>query len=299
MTTVSGLTKQGNLLDMLLAAESDLFLREYEKNYCAGESKPAQIGMPFFLHAPDSNIGVLLIHGLMAAPEEVREWADFLHSKGLTVYAPRLAGHGTSSKDLSVHNYNDWLDSVNRGHAILKTCCKKIIVAGFSTGAGLALQSVIMKPHDFEAIISVSAPFRFKRFSSRFAEALNGFNLFCKSLGLYNLSKEFINNDADNPHINYLLCPVSAFVEVKELMKQVRASLSTIDIPALVIQAKNDPKVDPQSGPAIFERLGTDKKLLAWIDYHQHGIVRGEIAGDVFKEVESFLIAYGLMNSPE
>ena len=112
---------------MLLAAESELFIKEYEHYYCEGESKPPDIGMPFFLHAPEADTGVLLIHGLLAAPEEVRPWADFLHRTGLTVYAPRLAGHGTSSRNLSMHNYHDWLDSVDRGHAILKTCCKKII----------------------------------------------------------------------------------------------------------------------------------------------------------------------------
>lgn len=298
MNTALNPQKTGSVLAMLLAAESELFLREYEENYCAEESKPRDIGMPFFLHSPDSDTGVLLIHGLMAAPEEVREWADFLHQKGLTVYAPRLSGHGTSSKDLSVRSYHDWLDSVDRGRAILKTCCKKILIAGFSTGAGLALQSVILKPHDFEAVISVSAPFRFKRFSSRFAKALNGFNHLCKALGLNNLSREFMTNNADNPHINYLLCPVSAFVQVKTLMKEVRKSLHAIDIPALVIQARNDPKVAPQSGPAIFRRLRTDKKCFAWVDYNMHGIVRGTIAGDVFKEVESFLKACGLINSP-
>jgi carboxylesterase len=206
---------------MLIAAESELFLKEYEKNYFAGESKPPDIGMPFFLHSPGADTGVLLIHGLMAAPEEVREWANFLHEKGLTVYAPRLSGHGTSSKDLSFRKYKDWIDSVDRGHAILKTCCKKIIVAGFSTGAGLALQTVILKPHDFEAVIAVSAPLRFKSFSSRFAETLNGFNNFCNILGMSRLSREFIKNDADNPHINYLRCPVSAFVQVKKLMKSI------------------------------------------------------------------------------
>ncbi len=297
MTTVSGLTKQGNLLDMLLASESDLFIKEYEKNYTTGESKPPHIGMPFFLHAPGSDTGVLLIHGLMAAPEEVREWAQFLHAKGLTVYAPRLSGHGTSSKDLSTRNYDEWLASVDRGHAILKTCCKKIIVAGFSTGAGLALQSAILKPRDFEAVIAVSAPFRFKKFSSRFAEMLNSFNRFCNALGMNKFSMAFMKNDADNPHINYLLCPVSAFVQVKKLMKKVRKSLPDIHIPALVIQAKNDPKVAPKSGPAIFRLLGTDKKHFTWIDYHMHGIVRGKIAKDVFKEVELFLSSCKLLNT--
>jgi carboxylesterase len=295
MNTALPFKKPGKATEMLLAAEAALFLKEYQENYSAGESKPPDIGMPFFLHSPVSDTGVLLIHGMMAAPEEVREWADFLHTKGLTVYAPRLSGHGTSSKDLSVRNYTDWLDSVDRGHAILKTCCKKIMVAGFSTGAGLALQSVILKPHDFEAVITISAPLRFKSFSSIFAETLKGFNNFCNILGMSSLAMEFMKNDADNPHINYLRCPVSSFVQVKRLMKKVRKSLPDIFIPALVIQAKNDPKVAPESGPAIFKLLGTDKKHFSWIDYNRHGIVRGEIANEVFKEVESFLVAYSLI----
>jgi carboxylesterase len=168
-------------------------------------------------------------------------------------------------------------------------------VAGFSTGAGLALQSVILKPYDFEAVIAISAPLRFKSFSSRFAETLNGFNNFCNMLGMGRQACEFMKNDADNPHINYLRCPVSSFVQVKRLMKKVRKSLPDIFIPALVIQAKNDPLVAPESGPAIFKRLGTDKKHFSWIDYNMHGIVRGEIALEVFKEVESFLVAYSLI----
>jgi carboxylesterase len=299
MNTALPFTKPGKATEMLLAAEAALFLKEYEENYSAGESKPLDIGMPFFLHSPESDTGVLLIHGLMAAPEEVRQWAIFLHEKGLTVYAPRLSGHGTSSQDLSSRTYKDWIDSVDRGHAILKTCCKKILVAGFSTGAGLALEMVILKPHDFEAVIAISAPLRFKNFSSRFAETLHGFNLFCNYLGMRNQACEFMKNDADNPHINYLRCPVSSFVQIQKLMKKVRKSLPDVFIPALVIQAKNDPKVAPQSGPAIFKLLATDKKHFSWIDYNRHGIVRGEIALEVFKEVESFLEAYGLITSSE
>lgn len=280
----------------LLDSESSLFKEEYKKNFSSDESKPESIGSPFFLHSPHSDTGVLLIHGLMAAPEEVREWGEFLHKKGLTVFAPRLSGHGTSPADLSARTFKDWIQSVDRGHAILKTCCKKIVVAGFSTGAGLALQSVIRKPDAFEAVISVSAPFKFKSFSSNFAEIVNGINNFCRSFGLGKHVKDFVTNHADNPHINYLKCPVSSFVQVKKLMKKVRSSLTEIKIPALVIQGKDDPKVAPESGPAIFRLLGSNKKYFSWIDYNLHGIVRGAVGLEVFKEVESFLAAHRLVS---
>jgi carboxylesterase len=280
----------------LLDSEFSLFEEEYKKNFSSDESKPESIGSPFFLHSPLSDTGVLLIHGLMAAPEEVREWGEFLHKKGLTVFAPRLSGHGTSPSDLSARTFRDWIQSVDRGHTILKTCCKKIVVAGFSTGAGLALQSVIRKPDDFEAVISVSAPFKFKSLSSRFAEIVNGINNFCHSFGLGKHAKDFVVNHADNPHINYLRCPISSFVQVKRLMKKVRCSLPEIKIPALVIQGKGDPKVAPESGYAIFRLLGSDKKYFSWVDYHLHGIVRGNIGLEVFKEVESFIAACRLVS---
>jgi alpha-beta hydrolase superfamily lysophospholipase len=98
MTIATDTINTDKELNTLLAAESALFIKDYEKNYCEGETKSRDIGMPFFLHSPGSDTGVLLIHGLMAAPEEVREWAQFLYEKGLTVYAPRLAGHGTSPR---------------------------------------------------------------------------------------------------------------------------------------------------------------------------------------------------------
>jgi carboxylesterase len=297
MNAVSRHTGPSRDTQRLIDAEAALFAGEYEKHFVAGESKPTEIGMPFFLPAPESGTGVLLIHGLMAAPEEVRQWAEFLHAQGLTVYAPRLSGHGTSPEDLATRSYRDWLRSVDRGHAILKTCCKKILIAGFSTGAGLALQTVILKPRDFEAVIAISAPLQFKSLSSRFAELMNGFNLLCRHLGRPSRTREFVKNPADNPHINYLLCPVSAFVQVKALMKNVRRSLPEIRIPALVLHARHDPKVAPRSGPAIFRRLGTDQKHFAWIDFDKHGIVRGEIALTVFQEVESFLTEHHLIQT--
>jgi carboxylesterase len=168
--------------------ESLLFERDYKKHFLEGETKPGYIGEPYLLHHPETNRGVLLIHGLMAAPEEVREWADFLYLQGYTVYAPRLAGHGTSAVDLAEQSFYDWVDSVNRGHNILKTCCGQIVVAGFSTGAGLALHQAITKPGAFKAVISISAPLKFKSFSSSFAEQLDRWNLFLSAMGIKRLS---------------------------------------------------------------------------------------------------------------
>ena len=269
--------------------ESLLFERDYKKHFLEGKTKPSHIGEPYLLHRPETNRGVLLIHGLMAAPEEVREWADFLYSQGYTVYAPRLAGHGTSVLDLAEQSFYDWVDSVNRGHNILKTCCEQVVVAGFSTGAGLALHQAVTKPGAFKAVISISAPLKFKSFSSRFAEQLDRWNLFLSAMGIKRLHMDFVPNHPDNPHINYDRCPVRSIVQVKALMKKVYTALPSLLIPVLIIGADNDPKVEGKSGRKIYDCISSPDKIYREVHFHLHGIVRGEITRDVFPEVADFL----------
>jgi len=282
----------------LLNNEQALFEEEYQQHYLEGETKTESIGAPYLLHNSESTHGVLLIHGLMAAPEEVREWADFLFAMGYTVYAPRMAGHGTSADDLSNRKMHEWIDSVDRGHDILKACCEHITIAGFSTGGAVALHQAISKPHAFDSLISISAPLKFKKFSSHFAESVNRWNKTLhflehsplnKIINTESWKKEFVTNHADNPHINYLRCPVSSIVQIKLLMKEVSREISSITIPTLIIHASGDPKIDVQSGRDLFKRIKSEKKQYKEIDFHMHGIVRGEIAKKVFTEVETFL----------
>jgi esterase/lipase len=275
--------------EQLLHQESFLFEKDYENHFLAGETKPRQIGEPYLLHHAGTNRGVLLIHGLLAAPEEVREWADFLYARGYTVYAPRLAGHGTSAADLAQRSYRDWTDCVDRGHAILKTCCEQIIVAGFSTGGGLALHQAVTKPEAFAAVISVSAPLKFRSISSCFAEHLDHWNSFLRTMGIKRLRRDFVTNYPDNPQINYHRCPVRSIVQVKALMKKIYGALPALSIPALIIQADHDPKVESRSGRRIYDRIASPDKIYRDVPFHLHGIVRGEISRNVFAEVAAFL----------
>ncbi len=273
----------------LIETEHKRFDLAYQSYFIEGETKPKNIGKPFLLHNISSTKGILLVHGLMAAPEEVREWAQFLYSKGYTVYAPRLTGHGTSAVDLSTKRYNEWIDSVDNGVAILKSCCDKIVIGGFSTGAGIALYKAIKDPDDFDAVISISAPLKFKGFSTNFVELLHAWNHLVSYLGMNRLAKVYAKNHPDNPHINYHCCPIQGIVEVKALMKKVYNSLSSLAIPALIMQGKTDPKVDGKSGKKIFHKICHPNAYYKEINFHQHGVVRGSIAQKVFSEVERFL----------
>ena len=100
---------------------------------------------------------------------------------------------------------------------------------------------------------------------------------------------EFIANDPENPHINYLRNPVSGVNELEKLMNLVEERLKYIKDPTLVIQGSEDPVVNPVSGREILEKLGTPKKELIRIDAKHHGILRGKEAQQVNAKVLEFL----------
>jgi esterase/lipase len=233
--------------------------------------------------------GVILVHGYMAAPEEMRVLAEALHREGYNVYLTRLRGHGTSPDDLAGIRWEKWYDSVSRAYIIMKNRVKKMAIIGFSTGAGLALLQASQSGKNYSGIVSISAPLRLQNIASRFSSAVVMWNSFLKKIHLKKGAMEFVQNDPENPQINYHRNPVSGVSELGKLMKVVEDRLKYIDIPALVIQGSEDPVVNPESAEEIFAKIGTDDKDLVRVTSHRHGIVRGEESAQVIRLVLDFL----------
>lgn len=276
-------------IESLLDNELRLFEKEYELYRVDGESKPKSIGKPFLLHRPGSIAGVLLVHGLMAAPEELRQWADFLYSKNYSVYVVRVAGHGTSPHDLSKRVLQEWFDSVDKGYEILKKCCDNIVIGGFSAGAGLALYHAIKKPGCYDAVVSISAPLQYKSSAFNYSELVNFWNSFMEKLKLRIFCRKYVKNRPDNPEINYLKCPVSSIVELRKMMSIVYESLPEIKIPTIIMQSTHDPILDKKNSRIIYNRMNPGNTFFKEIESFRHGIVRGEKGQEVFDEVGKFL----------
>ena len=177
------------------------FKKDYEDFKVDGETKPVSVGMPFLLKGRSKGMGIVLSHGYMAAPLEVRELAQYLNQLGFWVYVPRLKGHGTSPEDLATRSYLDWRASVDHGYAIISNICKHVVAGGFSTGAGLALDLAV-RVKAVSGVFAVSAPMRLKDFSSRFAPAVDMWNRLMERARQGGAKKEFGENQPENPHIN-------------------------------------------------------------------------------------------------
>lgn len=269
--------------------DKDLFELDYQKYFLKEESKPRKIGTPFFLKRFFSRKGVILIHGYMAAPEEIRPLADYLYANGYNVYGARLRGHGTAPEDLAVRKWEKWYSSVSRAYIIMKNSVKTFSICGFSMGGGIALLQAANKPGRFAGVISINFPLKLKSVASKFAPVVNLWNKLLSKIHVDKVKMEFVENTPENPEINYVRNPVSGSNELEKLMKQVEDQLKNVKNPALIIQASDDPVVNPVSGLEIFDKLGTKDKQLLRVYAKHHGILRGEGSEQVNAMVLMFL----------
>lgn len=274
--------------DKIIEKTAKDFSRDYNDHYIGGESKRKRIGSPIFLKHENEIAGVLLIHGYMAAPEEMKPFANYLYENCFTVYVPRLKGHGTAPEDLAQTTYGQWIESVEEAFVILRHSCKKIVVGGFSTGAGLALE-LSARIEDVVSVFAVAPPMRLQDLGSYFVPAIDAWNAMIKKIHLNTIAKEFIENHPENSHINYRRNPVAGVHQLEKLMEYLEPKLKTITQPTLVIQSRKDPVVNPKGTLKLFKQLGSDIKEYYIFDYDRHGILTGEGVKRIYKAIEQFI----------
>jgi esterase/lipase len=165
--------------------------------------------------------------------------------------------------------------------------CKRVVIGGFSTGAGLALELATRVKS--AGVFAVSAPLRLQYFSSRFVPAVDIWNRLMKKVKLGDTQKEFVENNPENPHINYVRNPISGVRELDRLMDTLEPKLKDITVPALVVQSANDPVVDPKGSERIFKLIGTEDKQYILFNFNRHGIILGEGSERVHRAISDFV----------
>jgi len=261
---------------------------DYKTFFRTGESKERDIGRPYLIKGRSREMGVVLVHGFLAAPRELSELADYLGKLGLWIVVVRLKGHGTSPDDLAQRSGEDWREAVDSGYAALKMACKRVVLVGFSFGGGLALDSAA-RNRGIAGVVAVCPPLRLKDFSSYFAPSLGIWNKMMDLMHFRKGKREFVEIRPEHPDINYHRLPITGLAALEQFMNELEERLPEITTPALIIQSKDDPVVDPEGTNLLFERLGSPQKEYRLFDFDRHGILMGEGADKVHTAIGKFI----------
>ncbi len=274
--------------DVLMGQAVDQFEADYSRFYRPGESKERDVGAPLLLKGASRRLGIVLVHGFLAAPREMVELAAYLHGKGYWVYCVRLRGHGTSPEDLATRNGNDWIESVDIGYALMNAICTRVVIGGFSFGAGLALDSAVRITR-LAGVFAVSPPFRLQNSSSRFASAVTTWNKFMDTLHCHEAAKEYVEHTSERTRVNYARVPLAALSELEYFMKNLQPRLADVKVPTLIVQADDDPVVDFKETARMFDHIGTEQKQFIPVKFSRHGILAGEGSENVHAAIAGFV----------
>lgn len=230
-----------------------------------------------------NEVGVLVCHGFTGTTQSVRPLGEGLARAGFTIAGPRLAGHGTSVKDMAKSTASDWISSVEEDLDWLQERTEGVFFAGLSMGGTLALYFAAMRPELIRGIIAINA---------------------CVSLQDPELSRLVfdknapatvpgVGSDIKASGVEELVYPEIPLPAVKEFMALMRVTddlLPTIETPALILQSLEDHVVPPENGPYIQGQLGSRYRQLARLENSYHVATLDNDANYIAEQTIRFII---------
>ncbi len=228
-------------------------------------------------------LGALLIHGFMGLPQELQPLGESLAARGLTVGSVLLAGHGQHPEKLAGVRWRTWYASAREALQQLQARCERVIVIGYSMGGLLALR---LAAHErIDGVITLAAALRLAggwqlrvlplaRYAIPWFYPLRQAD-FSDPIVRAGLMEKMGAINFDDPAVvaeikRTVRVPTAAIHELLKLGARARRDLPRVRVPALVLQGRRDETVLPQSAQAIYERLGSTDKELAWFERSGH-----------------------------
>jgi len=244
-----------------------------------------------YLLLPNGNehftTGILVVHGFLASPAELRNLGDRLAARDYAVMGVRLAGHGTSPHELQKRPWGDWLASVRRGYEILSAFCDNIIIVGFSTGGALSAILAADRPEKLAGLVMASTPLKFRNRNLMFVPLLYGAN---KLMGWVPSAQEMLSfrlNESEHPEINYRNIPIGGLHNLRQAVAEMQNRLPDVACPILILQGDGDQVVDPASATLIKRHAtGCSHLDIQVLDSDRHGILNEDIDNAVNRVID-------------
>jgi carboxylesterase len=212
-----------------------------------------------------SEVGCLLIHGFSGAPQNIRPLGDFLARRGLTVLAPRLAGHGTSVDDFEKSGPEDWIATVEGGLDQLKRSCSSVFAIGVSMGGTLALHLAATRGADLAGVGSINAPVGDLPALEAAASSLPPGG---RMPAPWANDPRMLTKDLASADISYGEIPKGCLERALVFCKATEGELGQIRVPTCVFSSRDDVVVPPATGQHIVDLLtaAPEKRLVDLLD---------------------------------
>lgn len=224
---------------------------------------------------------VLLLHGFTGNSADVRMLGRYLHKKGYTCHAPVYEGHGRTPEALMQSTLSQWWrDALNAYQYLQFLGYPEIAVVGLSMGGSFGVKLAYEKT--VKGIVFMCTPIYFSH-QKQLTAGLKHFARTHKQL-------ERKDEDAIEKEIEKLIeQSTHTFQEIGNFIKEIDHMADDVNIPSLILQAKDDEIIDPENATYLYEKIKTENKQIKWYDDAGHAITLGNKRNQVHKDVYQFL----------
>jgi carboxylesterase len=208
-------------------------------------------------------VGALLLHGFTGSPASMKPWAEHLAEAGLAVEVPRLPGHGTTWKDMSVTRWEDWYAEADRTLTALRERCETVFVMGLSMGGSLSLRLAEQRPDDVAGLVLVNAAIHTERRDAMLLPLLR------------HVIPSFpgISNDIKKPGVDegaYDRLPLQCAYSLQTAWKLIKADLAKVTAPVVVMHSRVDHVVEPSNAAWIVSHVSSADVTEVWLEDSYH-----------------------------
>lgn len=247
---------------------------------------------PYFQRG-ETGVGCLCLHGFTASPHEVLWLAQHLAGEGHTVYAPRLAGHGTHPTDLARMRWWDVLNSALDGYHVLKQQCDQVYIAGLSMGGVLALLCSLTVPVD--GLIVMGAPMvlggSFQPSRLRLAKYIRPYGdaTDTSPFADYIRAEQEKRGEPVLGRIRYGMWSTAAVEQLALMIEHAITRLPEVTAPLLLIYSENDKTVPVICQQIIADGVRSADKQVVTLKQSGHILTQDIESPEVFRLAAAFI----------
>ena len=218
-------------------------------------------------------LGVLLIHGFSACPENVRPIARHLEGLDLPVSIPALRGHGADTPE-AMHGVT-WEDWVADGRAALEALleqAEQAVVVGHSMGGLVTLNLAAEYGAKIDAIVLAAAALLMNN-SLAPGRPLHFITpLVARLMKKVDMPPNYADPTLTKNDPNYAWMPAASALQLFDFAKVTRRRLPEVSVPALIMQSRNDTAISPENVKLIYDEISTpvESKRILWFERTEH-----------------------------
>ncbi len=216
---------------------------------------------------------IILVHGFIASPYEVKQIGQYLNNLGYTVYMPLLNGFGGQVEVANLAKLSTWRKELAQSVELMSKCYSKITLGGISLGAALSMDYVLRnKDSRISNLILLSPYFDISESAARLV--IGPISTFKNSIDietLYTLSSspdlEIIRSKTNYYNEQMPLITLSQLFQLSDEIKNFPNGIK-LKIPTLVVLSQFDTTINLNLAASIpqkhFEKVQTieiEKKL--------------------------------------